>query len=286
MSGRQLSAPQGNKRFVARRRRRRRRVLIAFCIIFFLLCAGIVYELRQSAVRISHVQVFGPPALPTGQAGGEAGTDQSLAGIARRAMHGYYLGIIPRDSIFFFPASRIRAGIVAEYPDIAAVSIFRNGLTSISVKANARVPVARWCGLAPTIGVEEYCYVFDASGFIFAATATSTQTLNPFALYAPLEGDLLEPLRATLAHAERLPSAFDFARQVSMFGSSVTQVIIRGDEVDDRLESGTRITYVLGDEQNAFTALVSSREHLNLADGSIDYVDLRFAGETYVKRKK
>lgn len=286
MSGRQSSAPQGNERFVARRRRRRRRALIALGIIFFLLCTGIIYELRQSTVRISHVQVFGPPA-------GEAGADQSLADIARRAMHGYYLGVIPRDSIFFFPASRIRAGIVAEYPEIAAVSIFRNGLTSISVKANARVPVARWCGLAPTADVEEYCYVFDASGFIFAAAATSTQTLNPFILYAPLDGGGLEPmptgrqaLRATLAHAERLPSAFDFARQISTFGSQVTRVIIRGDEVDDYLGSGTRITYVLGSEQDAFTALVSSREHLNLADGSIEYVDLRFAGETYVKRKK
>lgn len=272
MSGRQSLAPQGNKRFVARRRLRRRRALIALGIIFFLLCTGIVYELRQSAVRISHIQVFG--------------TNQSLADIARRAMQGNYFGVIPRDSIFFFHASRIRADIVAAYPEIAAVSIFRNGLTSISVKANARVPVARWCGLAPTEGVEEYCYVFDASGFIFAAAATSTQTLNPFVLYAPLEGDGLEPLRATLANAEKLPAAFDFARQISTFGSPVTRVIIRGDEVDDYLESGTRITYVLGDEQNAFTALVSSREHLNLADGSIEYVDLRFAGETYVKKKK
>lgn len=279
MSGRQSLAPQGNKRFVARRRLRRRRALIALGIIFFLLCAGIIYELRQSAVRISHIQVFGMLA-------GEAGVDAPLADIARRALQGNYLGVIPRDSIFFFPASRIRADIVAAYPEIAAVSIFRNGLTGISVKANARVPVARWCGLAPLADVEKYCYVFDASGFIFAAATISTQTLNPFVLYAPLERDELEPIRAILAHAERLPSAFDFARQISTFGSPVSAILLRDDEVDDYLKSGTRITYVLGDEQNAFTALVSSREHLNLADGSVEYVDLRFAGETYVKRKK
>lgn len=279
MSGRQSLAPQGNKRFVARRRLRRRRAIIALGIIFFLLCAGIIYELRQSAVRIAHIQVLGMPA-------GETGADAPLAGIASRAIQGYYLGVIPRDSIFFFPASRIRTNIVAAYPEIAAVSIFRNGLTGISVKANARVPVARWCGLAPLADVEEYCYVFDASGFIFAAAATSTQTLNPFVLYAPLEGDGLEPLRATVATAEKLPAAFDFARRIGAFGSPVSTILIRGDEVDDYLKSGTRITYVLGDEQNAFTALVSSREHLDLADGSIEYVDLRFEGETYVKREK
>ncbi|MDP1759930.1 MAG: hypothetical protein Q8L01_00440, partial [Candidatus Woesebacteria bacterium] len=66
---------------------------------------------------------------------------------------------------------------------------------------------------------------------------------------------------------------------------SVTRVILRGDEVDDMLASGTRVTYVLGNEQNAFTSLVSARENLNLADGSIDYVDLRFDGKAYLKKK-
>ena len=34
-------------------------------------------------------------------------------------------------------------------------------------------------------------------------------------------------------------------------GSPVARVIIRGDEVDDMLASGTRITYVLGGDQSA-----------------------------------
>lgn len=255
---------------------RRRRVLIAFGAILLLLSVGIVYELRQSAMRISHIQVFD--------------ADQSLADLATRAMQGDYFGIIPRDSIFFFPAARIRADIIAAHPDIAAVSIFQNGLTSISIKANARVPIARWCGASPEnasrLNLEATCYLFDAGGFIFAAAASSTETINAFALYAPLEADTLVPVRATLAHADKLPGAFDFARQLGTFGSPVSSVVFRADEVDDRLESGTRVTYVLGEEQSAFTALVSSRGHLNLADGSLEYVDLRFAGATYIKRKK
>ena len=49
---------------------------------------------------------------------------------------------------------------------------------------------------------------------------------------------------------------------------------------------GTRVTYVLGDEQNAFTALTSARDDLNLADGSLEYVDLRFDGKVYLKKKE
>ena len=280
MSVRLSSASQNSDRLALRRRLRRRRVLTALSIIFVLLVAGIVYELRQETTRISQVQIYG--------------ADQSFADIATAAMQGYYLGLIPRDSTFFFPASHIRSDIISAHPDIAAVSIFRNGLTGLSIKINDRTPIARWCGLAPTDfapdptnshGSDEYCYVFDASGFIFAASSTSTKPINTFTLYAPLEGDGLEPLRATIARAEELPATFDFARQLDTLGASVTYLVIREDEVDDYLASGTRITYVLGHEQDAFTALVSARENLNLSDGSIDYVDLRFDGKVYVKRE-
>lgn len=289
MSGRRSSEPRGSEALPAgrhgrqglaeRRRRRRRRSILASCIILCTVFVATLYGLQQNAVRISQIQVFGADSL-------SGGGREPLADIARRALQGDYFGVIPRSSIFFFPASRIRAEILSAYPEVAAISISRDGLTGISLKMSARVPVARWCGLAPTEGAAEYCYVFDASGYIFSVAASSTQALNPFALYAPLEGDGLEPLRATLANADKLPAAFDFARQAGAFGSPVSAILIRGDEVDDRLESGTRIIYVLGGEQSAFSALSSAREQIDLADGSIEYVDLRFAGETYVKRKK
>lgn len=271
MLGRASSAPQGSARLAERRRLRRRRILITLVVLFALLCAGIVYELNQSAVRISRITVYG--------------ADQSLADIAVANMQGKYFGLIPRDSTFFFPGASIRAGIMAAYSDIAAVSIFHSGLTGLSIKVDERVPVAQWCGLAPTPNVEEYCYVFDAGGFIFAPHASTTVPINSFVLYAPLAGNVQEPLRAVLADADKLPDAFDLARRLATFGSPVVRVVLRGDEVDDILKSGTRITYVLGDEENAFTALTSARDSFNLADGSLNYVDLRFGGKMYLKKK-
>jgi len=270
MWGRPSLVERGNDRFTARRRLRRRRLLIAYSLLSILITGGALYGLRQDAVRISHVQIFG--------------ADQSLAEIAQSSMEGSYLGLIPRDSTFFFPASRIRSQIIELHPDIAAISLFRSGLTGLSIRISDRVPVARWCGLAPTPGVDEYCYVFDASGFVFAPASTSTETINSAKLYAPLAGDTLEPLRATLLDALKLPGTFDFARQLSTLGSPVVSIVLRGDEIDDHLASGTRITYVLGHEQDAYTALVSARKNMNLADGSVEYVDLRFDGRVYLKR--
>ncbi len=91
-------------------------------------------------------------------------------------------------------------------------------------------------------------------------------------------------MRATIAGADALPTAFDFARKFVTLGSPTVSVVLRGDEVDDYLASGTRITYVLGSEQDAYTALTSARANLNLTDGSIEYIDLRFPGKVYVKK--
>ncbi|KKW43744.1 MAG: hypothetical protein UY97_C0008G0015 [Parcubacteria group bacterium GW2011_GWB1_57_6] len=293
MLGRASSAERSIERLAKRRRSRRRRVLFAFFVLCLVLLFATVYGLRQSAVRISHVEIFGLSAMPAHA--GQAGADASLSRYVTDAMHGWYWGIIPRDSIFFFPEDGIRSGILAAHRNIAAVSIFRNGFTGLSLKVDTRTPIARWCGSAtpPQAGPpEEQCYVFDASGFIYAA-ASSTQTVNAFAVYAPLDparggppaASETEPLEATIADAEKLPAVFDFARELATLGSPTTRIAIHDGEVNDYLASGTRVTYVLGHEQDAFTALVSARENLNLSDGSLEYVDLRFDGKVYVKRK-
>ncbi|MFZ2167399.1 MAG: hypothetical protein WAV50_00850 [Minisyncoccia bacterium] len=269
MWGRVSSEGRGSERLAARRRLHRRRILIALSVLALAALGAIVYGLWQAPVRISRVVMYG--------------TDQSLAGVALEAMQGSSFGI-PNDSTFFIPKSRIRARIMGTNSGIAAVSIFRNGFTGLSIRVDYRTAIARWCGLAPTEGVDEYCYVFDANGFIFAAAATTTETVNGFALYAPLVGDTLEPLHATLTRADQLPSVFDFARKLVTLGSPVTKVILKDDEINDVLASGTRLTYVIGSEEQAYTALVSARADLNLADGSVDYVDLRFPGKVYVKK--
>ena len=277
MSARLSSTEHGSERLAERRRTRRRRALIALGILFLILCAGIGYELRQSAMRISHVTVYG--------------ADQSLAGIATAAMQGTYLGIIPRDSTFFYPASRIRTGIIAEHPDIAAVALFRNGFTGLSIRVDERVPIARWCGSAfQTASSTGTCYFFDASGFVYATSSPevlrspqAVQPINSFIVYEPPAG-VSESIGSTLPNAAKFPAAFDFARRLSTFGSPVARVVFRSDEVDDYVTSGARITYVLGNEQNAFTALVSARNDFSLADGSVEYIDLRFDGKIYVKK--
>src|SRR4051812_25084129 len=149
MSGNPLSRSAGSERLRARRRRARTYFLILLGILALALIAATIWWLWQPSSRISKVTVFG--------------ADQAFASYATGAMAGSYLHIVPRNSAFFYPAREIRSEILASDRGIAAVSLFTEGFTALSIKVIRRVPVAHWCGLAPTPGVEAYCYVFDAS---------------------------------------------------------------------------------------------------------------------------
>jgi len=216
---------------------------------------------------------------------------QPLRALVEEQLAGTYFGVTPRNSFFFVPTRAIRAAITGAYPGFQAVSIVHDGFTGLVLSLHERVPVARWCGSSPSpqavITDGEYCYLFDAGGYIYTASdvASTAQTLNSFAVYDPLAGGTEEPLRATLAHAAQLPNLFDLARKVASLGSPVETITIRDDETDLLLTSGTRITYVLGGEEPAFANLMSAKNNLNLSDGSLLYVDLRFPGKVYLKRR-
>ena len=262
--------------------------LAALFVVVLAVGALVMWGLWQNALRIGSVEIVQG--------------DQSLATYATAAMRGAYAGIIPRDSTLFVPESAIRARILAEHPEIAAVSIYHTGIGAIAIRADGRTAVGRWCGSAPapdpaTAGP---CYLFDPGGFVYQvlpqialATSTATSsapagsagTLNDFVLYAALAAGAQEPLRATIASADALPAAFDFARRLASFGSAATSVYVHDGEVDDALASGSRVLYILGHESDAFTALTSARADFNLADGSVEYVDARFPGKLYVKQK-
>ena len=269
-----------------RRRLGRRRFWIACALLCLLVCGALLYGLTLPRLRVSSIDVQGADALLPGAV---------PADLAKAAMEGAYFGIVPRDSILFFPERRIRASILAAHPEIAAVSMVYRGFTGLTLRVSKRTAAGRWCGAIytpPPVDVEftPYCYFFDPSGFIYVAAPPEVieGTLNPFRVYAPLVGNTqeppvvngVEPLRATIARAHQLPDTFNFARQFS-----AQAVVIRGDEVDIILDSGTRVTYVLGREEDANSALWSAHANLNLVNGSIDYIDLRFPGKVYVKRQ-
>lgn len=290
-----------------RRRKVRRRKRVAIGILLVVLCGALWYGLWRPSVRITAVTV--------------SGTADPIVPLAKQQMKGSFWHIVPRDSFFFLSKQAIRSAILSAYPDIGALSIRRTGFTSLSLAAVPRMPVARWCGTAAsstaldTIADDVIsnpsgaCYVFDAGGFIYATASpfmlgTTTGAISPdaassvgaslFPIFDGLVGSTSTPVTGTLASIDFLPSVFDFARKLSTFGVRVSAIVVRpSGEVDDFVvpfalstsSVPTRITYVLGEEQEAYAALVAGQNDLNLSSGAVDYVDLRFSGKIYFKPK-
>ncbi len=239
-----------------------------------------------------------------------------MTATAQRAMRGTYFHLIPRNSVFFYPAGSVRQALMSSDPSIAAVSLHRFGGNALRITVTDRVALARWCGADSTPAFQQ-CYVFDPSGFLFAtttpltrqttivatSTATSsvstqiaaavtapvssggsTQPLDSYVVYEPLATSTVGPIGVTLPNAAAFPQVFSFAQELTPFGSVVRIISIQNGEVDDTLASGTVVKYLLADATQALSALTAARQDINLADGSIDYVDLRFSGKVYVKK--
>jgi len=269
-------APERNKgeRLRKRRRARARLVLIATVLLILLAIAGIFYLLWQPYMRVSHVVVNDG--------------DASIESLAQEELAGTLGHIVPRNSYFFVPEQAIRNLILKTHPELESVSISHPALTALAIKVSARTPLARWCGsmYVPQTASSTDCYLFDPTGFLYGLAASSTP-LSDLLVFAPLTSSTTDVIGQTVTHATELPEVFRFSRQLGSLGAVVKTVVLRGDEVDLLVASSTRITYVLGDEQGAYTLAAAAFPGLNLSNGSIEYVDLRFtaSGRVYLKRK-
>lgn len=261
-----------------RRRAARRRLLVLFGVLLLILVGALIYIAWRPELRIKSVAIQSSDA-------------EALDPLVKGTLIGTYMSVLPRNSIFFFSKERIRNAILDAHPEISAVSVSRTGFDSIGVKTIERASAFDWCGTTPDATAP--CYESDAEGFIFApiivdASASGTTTPSKdLRIYAPLveaSSTNETPIRSHVADASAIPDVLRFERAMVALGANVESVELRGDEADIDLRSGTRITYVLGHEEAAAELAATAFPQLNLNDGSILYVDLRFDGKVYLKR--
>jgi hypothetical protein len=288
---------QGRERepLKAQRRRARRRMTLILSILFVLLVAVIFAALWSPLFRIQHVVAGGPDST-----GVEAMVLPSLSGS--------YEYVLPRNSIFFFPQDSLRAEILAQFPDISAVEISRSSFDTITINSIPRESAFLWCGttyvpsgtaatpIVPisatststpsiTTPVQSPCYDADSQGDIFALdTNSDSGTLRVYDSLASTTEPVVSPLGQHVAEANMIPNALNFVKEIKSLDVPVVALVIRSDEADLYAQSGTRITYVLGTEETSTELAVSAFPSLNLNDGSLQYVDLRFAGKVYFKK--
>lgn len=274
-----VRASAGTVNLKDRRRRARRRYLGLCAALLLILVGAIVYTLWRPELRIRHLSFAASDSI-------------ALESIVGQALKGTIAGVFPRNSILFFPKEQIRRIILDTYPEVAAVSVVRTGVDSIHVQAISRVRAFEWCGTHPDSA--SACYQADAEGYLFApslqagspdgAIATSTPTLRVYGPISGAEADSVAPLRARLTDTFAISPALRVQRVVTSLRAEVASLYIRKDEADMTLVGGTRITYLLGEEERAAQMIVVAAGQLTLTDGSVEYVDVRFKDRIYLKR--
>jgi len=298
--------PQGKNRepLKAQRVRARKRMRVIMFLLLLAIMAGLYSSLWLSLLRVQHVDAAGPHA-------------QEAQAIASHDLEGMLWYIVPRNSIFFAPTSQIRSDIEKAYPDISAVSIHRTSFSTIALSNVGRIAAFTWCGASPdsvvfapaamenssqtasssdsvasstdavatpTQSIEPQCYAVDSQGFIFAETG-SEPVDHSVLLYGAIANASSTPIGNTVLHAASIPNALQFVKALGDLDVTVQKLVIRGDEADLYTPEDTRITYVLGKEQQAIDLADAGFPSLNVSDGSLDYVDLRFADKVYYMRK-
>lgn len=282
----QPARPRPTGRLREKRRKARKTGLVILLTTLSILLALLLYALWLPQLRIQEVSADGP------------GKEQMIE-LAEHRLAGMYAFIVPRNSIFFFPREDIRSAILMRNPEAGAVSISRNTFTSISITATARATAFIWCGIqVETPYRDGTCFDTDAEGLVFKPADVSTSTMvvsvssstpaspGDLRIYASLDRDVSEgsPVGARVLGAEAIPNALRLAKAVRSLGVPVSALSLRGDEADLWVSRTTRITYVLGREEETAQLAVSVIPGLTLTDGSIQYLDLRFKGKAYVKR--
>lgn len=254
-------------------------------VILLALIAGALYAIWLPQLRIQEVHATGP-------------NTSSMEQAARSVLAGTYGYVIPRNSIFFFPKAAMRNVVLAQRPEVAAVSIKRSSFSSVSVSATPRVMAFVWCGVSKTATTTTACYEADTEGLVFkplagvldsasVATTLAMPATGELRVYSPLGKEFTEgtsPVGTRVISAAAIPDALRFVKAIRELGIPVVALELRGDEADLWVNEATRITYVLGREQEAADLAASVIPTLNLVSGLIEYLDLRFSGRAYVKR--
>ncbi|MCI0597748.1 hypothetical protein L0Y34_01610 [Candidatus Parcubacteria bacterium] len=272
---RKQPAPRRKLSLRQRREASRVRSLLLFCAGVFLAILASLYLSWRPEVRISDIRA----------------EEESYSAVAFEELTGAYWGIVPRNSVFFYPEQDIRAAILKENPHVVKVSIARDSFSTLSIYTEMRDVAFWWCGTpADASAVSVSCYEADSGGLVFASAEEEHELEHTSVLRVYAELDTAStthsyPLRARVLGSALIPDILQFAHAVEAMSVPLAAISIRDDEADLYTDGGTRITYVVGKEQQAISAAEVTLPTLNLLDGSILYVDLRFDEKAYVKKR-
>ncbi|MBI5457347.1 hypothetical protein HY971_01300 [Candidatus Kaiserbacteria bacterium] len=265
-------------------RARRRRVRAVFALAVLVLCGAIFYGVSWASYlpqfNVSGISVVGAKGMK----------EEHVKRFVETVLDDGAYHVLSRRNIFLYPQVELEKAIASFHP-VKSVHISRPSVfaTDIVITIEEREPFARWC-----TGIQQgYCYLMDASGFIYApmgwaGTATSS-TQYVFAGGLPAQevtATSTYPLGESFVQAH-LPGMLSLLKLLGQAGLTPLGAHVDNDQdFFVQLGEGFTIKASYGADANTLVKnlqLVLSSDVLKDKRDKLEYIDLRFTNRAYYK---
>lgn len=234
-----------------------------------LIITGVWYGSRLQSLTISEVKV----------SGGETISHQLVKDIAWAEMQGQYLGLIPKQSAWFYPAENIKTEL-KRIERITNISVILINSKELQITFDEYVPFALWCN---TVDSKD-CLFVDESGYAFAKAPNLTG--GSFLRLSKIGTET--KLQTEMVSKDEFLKLIETKKLLEEKGWFVSQIEVdkEGDAYlglspHSELKISSRQT-PLETVDNLFTVL-STDEFSTLKPGDFNYIDLRYGNKVFVK---
>lgn len=251
-----------------RRRKRLMRLVILYVIGAVLLCVGIFYFFRISALQIKNVEISGADKVDKSE----------IHKITEKLSEGNVAYFIPKHFFILYPKKEIAKDILEKYPEVISAKVVLRGLNKVEIRIVERTPYAFYCTTS--------CYFADEQGFVYKeASSTGEHTIFRDLRVLP-EQSLM---RTYPLSTETFKEVEGFGRNISELNLHIKEIVI---EVNGDLSVLTEEGKIIisfresfSDQYSFLKTALSQKVFLN-SDGSVrnfDYIDLRFGKKIFYK---
>lgn len=185
--------------FYSKKQKASRKRKIIYSVSAFVILVLFILVSRLDKLRVSEIRVEG--ATVTGA--------ETVSKAVHELIDGYYLWIIPRNSILFYPRVRVERALAKRFPRFAQIEVSLEGTQALVVEVLEREPFALYCREA------EQCWFLDTEGFIFDSAPTFSEGVY---LVYTIEPALETPLGALLLPQAEFKAIDTFVTSLNTFG--------------------------------------------------------------------
>jgi len=274
-------------------KRKVRRYRIRFSILLFILFISIVGSLAYfssyprlvfNKINVNGTRIINPSDI-----------ESSL----QEGMKGKYVYLFTRNNSLIYPKKTIYNNLLAKFPRIETLAIYRDNLNTLHVDITERAGAYLYCGeLVPEMAsdIGENCYFVNNDGYVFDKAPYFSGNLY-FKYYMPLpDGSANNPLSKQILPPSSFHALARFVDSITDLGFKPNYVVLDKDGNAtlylNHAPNATNTQIIFKNNENIDTMLANLSasmkksefaNEINSKYSSLLYIDLRFNNKVIYK---